>query len=515
MMFRQNCFDIVRGLSRLDSNTFDGVLSDIPYALGNKQPTSKDIQGYLFGASTLDTGGDFMGADWSLPSVAIWKDILRVMKPGSYALIYAHPRNEDLVKMGMRIAGFEIRDSVIWLFGKSMPKSMNLGKEMDIAAGTSDLRPVIGEQILSGNAGLDCSEKGGTYGVGVGVAPPKKVALTAGYSQVAKDFEGYGTNLKSNYEVVIVARKPMVSLTAEQIRAATGWSHWTTETTHLSSEVKEKFPNKKVRVQDHISLIPDNCQSYKRFFNNDTKSPDFGKELCEPMYYDCEPPEANSIVANALVYGVGGLNINGCRLDTIKPLKINRWNGGAKVFGGSDDDDYSEIEVDGKWPSNVIFDEESGQEIDEQFPDNKPARFFYHTKVGKDERNAGCEHLPKRSSGSMVKRDEDSTGINNGRAGAGRTSGHHNFHPTIKPIDLNTWLATLILPPKRETPRKLLNTYSGSGSEAIGAAIAGWDEIIGIEREQDFVEIAHHRFKYWMAQDAAVKEMSQLIQGKK
>ena len=72
-----------------------------------------------------------------------------------------------------------------------------------------------------------------------------------------------------------------------------------------------------------------------------------------------------------------------------------------------------------------------------------------------------------------------------------------NHHPSVKPLDLCRYLATMILPPKRDTPRKLLVPYAGTGSEMIGAVMAGWDEVLGIELEQEYVEIAHRRIGYW------------------
>lgn len=82
-------------------------------------------------------------------------------------------------------------------------------------------------------------------------------------------------------------------------------------------------------------------------------------------------------------------------------------------------------------------------------------------------------------------RAEGSAGIKNGRAGAGRTSGARNMHPNCKPLMVGKWLATLIKPPANRPhgPTRLLNLYSGSGSEMVSAMLAGWDEVVGIERE--------------------------------
>ena len=74
-----------------------------------------------------------------------------------------------------------------------------------------------------------------------------------------------------------------------------------------------------------------------------------------------------------------------------------------------------------------------------------------------------------------------------------------NTHPCLKPLDLNRYLASLILPPKQETPRKLLVPFSGSGSEMIGGLLAGWDYVLGIEKEPEYVEIAKARLDHWTA----------------
>ena len=73
-----------------------------------------------------------------------------------------------------------------------------------------------------------------------------------------------------------------------------------------------------------------------------------------------------------------------------------------------------------------------------------------------------------------------------------------NNHPTLKPISLTTYLATLLLPPKRDTPRRILVPYSGAGSEMIGALQAGWEEVVGIELSPEYVAIAERRIKYFI-----------------
>jgi hypothetical protein len=72
-------------------------------------------------------------------------------------------------------------------------------------------------------------------------------------------------------------------------------------------------------------------------------------------------------------------------------------------------------------------------------------------------------------------------------------------HPTIKPIDLNRYLATLLLPPDLYSPRRLFVPFAGVASECIGAHLAHWDEIVGIEMEEEYCKTARLRAEYWMA----------------
>jgi site-specific DNA-methyltransferase (adenine-specific) len=75
-----------------------------------------------------------------------------------------------------------------------------------------------------------------------------------------------------------------------------------------------------------------------------------------------------------------------------------------------------------------------------------------------------------------------------------------NGHPTVKPIDLCKYLATLLLPPDNYAPRRLFVPFSGSGSEMIGAGLAGWEQIVGVEfdTESGYVDIAKARLEHWL-----------------
>jgi len=140
------CLDVLR---ELPDNTYDAVVTDPPYGLGTKEPTVEQIVSYLQGAD-LDTGGDFMGANWEIPSVPTWREIFRVLKPGGHVACFGGTRTWDLIALGARAAGFEFRDSLagqfpalMWVHGQGFPKSLNISKAIDAKLGAE--REVIGK----------------------------------------------------------------------------------------------------------------------------------------------------------------------------------------------------------------------------------------------------------------------------------------------------------------------------------------------------------------------------------
>lgn len=116
-------------------------------------------------------------------------------------------------------------------------------------------------------------------------------------------------------------------------------------------------------------------------------------------------------------------------------------------------------------------------------------RFKYCAKASRRERDAGLDGFEE-----VRQTDGRSVDIEKPRL---RTTPRANHHPCLKPLDLNRYLASLILPPERDTPRRILVPFSGSGSEIIGALHAGWDEAVGIELEVDYIAIAEARLKHW------------------
>ena len=138
----------------------------------------------------------------------------------------------------------------------------------------------------------------------------------------------------------------------------------------------------------------------------------------------------------------------------------------------------------GRWPANFIHD--GSEEATDLLKDS--ARFFYCAKASKADRDAGLEGLEAKSAADCVDRKAGTAGMNSPRAGAGRTSGNRNHHPTVKPTALMRYLCRLVTPPGGI----ILDPFMGSGSTGKAAMLEGF-RFIGIERDAEYIEIARAR----------------------
>ena len=120
----------------------------------------------------------------------------------------------------------------------------------------------------------------------------------------------------------------------------------------------------------------------------------------------------------------------------------------------------------------------------------------YQAKAGRKEKDAGLEGFEEK------RKVYRATANGTGEPSKGQerfTSFMRNPHPTVKPIALTRWLSTLLLPPELYAPRRLLIPFAGVMSEAIGAHLAGWEEIVAIEMEEEYTEIGRPRMDWWIA----------------
>ena len=344
-LINADCFEALKDLA---DNSIDSVVSDPPYGLGKCSPAEvmQCLTAWAKGETWKPKGAGFMGKAWDawVPPPELWREVLRVLKPGGHALIFAGSRTQDLMGMSLRLAGFEMRDVVQWIYATGFPKSHDVSKALDKMAGVE--REVIRiEKRFNSPSGLVAVE---------GESIPIMRKITAPSTPQAKQWEGWGTALKPAYEPALLVRKPL----------------------------------------------------------------------------------SGTVAQNTLDHGCGGLNIDGCRVESIDA-------------------------PEGRFPSNVILDEQASEQLEQQA---SASRFFYCAKPSTSERDAGMKTESSRA----------------------------NVHPTVKPIDLMRYLARLI------TPKGgiVLDPFMGSGSTGCACALEGFG-FIGIERELQYFEIAQRRIKHW------------------
>lgn len=452
-----NCLDVMRGMP---DACVDSIVTDPPYGL-SREPSPKELEqivrAWATGEEVAVKGRGFMGRNWDafVPGSAIWKEALRVLKPGGHMLAFAGSRTVDLMGLAIRLAGFEIRDQLQWLYGSGMPKSLNVSKAIDAHLGAE--RPVVGERVLTGSAALSTAEKCGTYASGTtSVGRKKVVAVTTAGSEEAQRWDGWGTGLSPSHEPIILARKPL----------------------------------------------------------------------------------SGTVAQNVLAHGTGGLNVDGCRVCGDKPAQGIR----ETALGRTNDDAWEPRAVQaadhlGRWPANVILDETAAAILDAQAGNRPgmsgggvhrddyeggmfggidsagtargdsggPSRFFYTAKASRSERDSGLAHFRTLSGGEATGREDGSVGTGNARAGAGRTGGARNAHPTVKPDALMRWLVRLSTPPGGIC----FDPFTGSGSTGRACLIEGF-RFIGCELndtdEEPFVSIARARIAYIEGCDIVPRE---------
>lgn len=197
----------------LADNSIDAVVTDPPYGLSKEPDMMEVMKHWMNGDDYVHTGSGFMGKTWDsfVPGPSIWKEVFRVLKPGGHLLAFFGSRTYDLGTLAIRLAGFEIRDQIMWVYGSGFPKSLDVSKAIDKAAGVE--RIVIGRSNngIAGGTGEFTSGNAGTAGY------KGEFDLTIATSDEAKQWSGWGTALKPAHEPICVARKPLSGTVAENV----------------------------------------------------------------------------------------------------------------------------------------------------------------------------------------------------------------------------------------------------------------------------------------------------------
>ena len=183
-----DCLDVLKGM---EDNSIDSVVCDPPYGLSAAKNSGKS------------SNGGFMGKEWDydVPSVDIWKECLRVLKPGGHLLAFAGTRTQHRMAVNIEDAGFEIRDMIAWVYGSGFPKSLNLSKAIDKAAGARG-HDSVGFNVAGKSSGLGVTQRPELRSDHPDYVKPQ------GITPEAQQWVGWGTALKPALEPITMARKP-------------------------------------------------------------------------------------------------------------------------------------------------------------------------------------------------------------------------------------------------------------------------------------------------------------------
>lgn len=430
----------------MPDESMDSVVTDPPYALGDRDPTVEEIIAYLQGSS-LDMGGEFMNKDWEIPSVLVWKECFRVLKPGGFLLSFAGTRTQDVMSIGIRAAGFENRDVIDAEFGppilrwqraQGMPKSTDLGKATEKAGETS------------------------------------------------KDWKGWGTALKPYWEPILMFRKPVAEKTVVEQVLKTGTGGINIDGSRIKHSSPEDFAKHKAGVDAIKAKGGSMANSWKN--SSDLSGAN-------------EVTSAGRFPPNVLYVHSDACKQVGSK--TVAAPVINRFTDGAKPFGNGAGHEYTttqtgdengeeEVAVWDCHPSCPVrhLNEQSGVTVSR--PDNRSGekldtremgwRFKRPTSSLNDSGGASrffanfepevfFTYVPKAS------QSEKSDGLE-----------EENAHPTVKPLKLMRYLVRLVT-------RKggiVLDPYAGSGTTCVAAVIEGM-HFVGIEKEEPSVKTAQGR----------------------
>ena len=431
-----DCLDV---LSTIPDNSVDSIVTDPPYGLS------------------------FMGKKWDydVPSEDIWRECLRVLKPGGHLLAFAGTRTQHRMAVRIEDAGFEIRDMIAWVYGSGFPKSLDVSKAIDKAAGAER------EKKRHKSRPETCGTMSGTCDT----RPWIEESREKGYHEVAGDtpvtlaaaqWDGWGTALKPALEPITLARKPLEGTVAANVLK------WHTGALNIGACRVEHASE-----ADRASATPQGKVTAK-------SGALAGKTQHDGYRAEFDRPDTSKGRWPANLIHDGSDEVVG-----LFPQSSAGKTGKATIPSNP-------IKLQSSHTVNHVGHNDSGS----------AARFFYCAKASKKDRDEGCEGLEERVAGvgdvdESSGRDSTKPGNQYGEgsrnrveAGLSPTIPRRNHHPTVKPTALMRYLCRLVTPPEGI----VLDPFMGSGSTGKAAMLEGF-QFVGIERDAEYFEIAKSRIK--------------------
>lgn len=242
----------------LPPNSVDSVVTDPPYGLGEPPDPLEMLRAWMTEGHLDVRGRGFMGRGWDafVPQPATWREVFRVLKPGGHVVAFFGTRTYDLGVLAIRLAGFEIRDQLAWIYGSGFPKSHDVSKGIDKAlgyerskvrhrarpatsgtmAGSSDTRPWI---VKSRESGFH------------------EAASGEAASDEAAGWQGWGTALKTAWEPIVFARKPLVGSVAANVLAH-GTGALNIDGCRVGSDLRSRSRSTGEKISENTSMAGGN-----------------------------------------------------------------------------------------------------------------------------------------------------------------------------------------------------------------------------------------------------------------
>jgi len=508
-----DCRDVLKTLADC---SVDSVVTDPPYELG------------------------FMGKKWDSTGIAydvsVWVECLRVLKPGGHVLAFGGSRTWHRMAVAIEDAGFEIRDSIAWMYGSGFPKSLDVSKAIDKGMGKNRERQLefVAWMRASGLSQKDCAGLVRDFAKNDETASAMAQHYYSDKTQpaiaTADIFDAMRAGLPPVPENIerLVAERTGIEWKEYKKRVVTGTKSagiGTGKSFGILVGEREKA------LTNELDITAAHTPEAKQWEGWGTAL----KPAFEPIVVGRKPfAKGSTVAANVLLWGVGGLNIDASRIgtdDTRSKTSMSAmgqnsgWNAhqNREVIAGS---------ACGRWPANVILDEYSAGLLDEQsghtrdgvamkgnsagnniFSENsKPtapnhgyggqggaSRFFYCAKASKRDRNEGLDGLEPRN--AYKKGGVGGTGGKRNVSEAENATPKQNFHPTVKPTTLMRYLIKLVTP----AGGTVLDPFTGSGSTGKAALLDGY-KFIGAELTEEYLPIIEGRLRWAIEQDGETDE---------
>ena len=466
--------DCVEEMKKLDPDSIDSIVTDPPYGL------------------------EFMGKDWDKLGTKQAQDwhykwaveAFRVAKPGAHIVAFGGTRTFHRLTCALEDAGWEIRDCLMWLYGTGFPKSMNVSKAIDkmggrIGQSTLKLKQELRKRVkFSGKTGTQIDKECGFRAMNYltipveGNRPDPWVDVLP--SQQKWDIMCRVLGCDDKLDLMFVeAEREVVG----KKKVIPGVAFSTTGPTEL----------------DITAPATDEAKQWDGWGTA-------LKPAWEPIIL-ARKPLIGTVAKNILEYGTGGMNVDECRIETnstdAKAMeRANTPNSGRMKAGGSPIGTFVRSNASGamdttkgRWPANVVLDEEAGELLDEQSGKiGSASGVRKKAKSGQQpfKTDRGWNQHSMTRDGATAPEDYgDSGGASRFFycAKASRSErGEGNTHPTVKTVALMRWLCKLITPPKGI----ILDPFLGSGTTGIAAAFENF-EFVGIDKEEEYVKLAQSR----------------------